>query len=62
MLDRAKELLIQKIKEICEVKSSLENGEIFPVEKAIEMLSELIQVYQTELHDIVRLEREKDSK
>lgn len=62
MLDHAKELLCQKIKEISEVKSSLENREIFPVEKAIEMLSELVRVYQTELHDIVRLEREKDSK
>lgn len=58
MLEHAKELLSQKVKEIGEVNTNLENGEIFPVEKAIEMLSEQIRVYQTELHEIERLQKE----
>lgn len=56
-------LLYNRAKEISEVKFNLENMECDDcktVEKAMEMLSELIRVYQTELHKIVRLERKQN--
>lgn len=65
MLNKAMELLNQKINEICEVQHRLENMECDDcqaVEKAQDLLSELVRVYQSEVNEIVRLEREKDSK
>ena len=65
MLNKAMELLSQKINEICEVQNRLENMECDDcqaVEKAQDLLSELVRVYQSEVNEIVRLEREKDLK